>query len=175
MASTSLATFSSRCSGAKWRSKFIARGSLLARPPARPTGQEMAVHGKHGLRVVPQPRRHDVDGDALRQRERRRRVPEDVERPGREAGRFPQRAELLGEPLRVDGAAERVREDEVGVGVGVPGEVAFELLDVAVLKPTSEDPWTLVVLAAILVAAAAVGAQTMRKPLREAAPVAESR
>jgi hypothetical protein len=44
-----------------------------------------------------------------------------------------------------------------------------------VLKPTSEDPWTLLVLAAILVAAAAVGAQRMRKPLREAAPVAESR
>ena len=43
-----------------------------------------------------------------------------------------------------------------------------------VLKPTSDDPWTLVVLAAILVAAAAVGAWTMRKPLREAAPVAES-
>ena len=44
-----------------------------------------------------------------------------------------------------------------------------------VLKPTSDDPWTLVVLAAILVAAAAVGAWTMRKPLREAAPVADSR
>jgi uncharacterized membrane protein len=44
-----------------------------------------------------------------------------------------------------------------------------------VLKPTSDDPWTLVVLAAILVAAAAVGAWTMRRPLREAAPVVESR
>jgi uncharacterized membrane protein len=44
-----------------------------------------------------------------------------------------------------------------------------------VLKPTSDDPWTLAVLAAILVAAAAVGAWSMRKPLREAAPVAESR
>ncbi len=43
-----------------------------------------------------------------------------------------------------------------------------------VLKPTSDDPWTLVVLAAILVAAAAVGAWTMRKPLREAS-AAESR
>ena len=42
-----------------------------------------------------------------------------------------------------------------------------------VLKPTSDDPWTLVVLAAILVAAAAVGAWTVRKPLREAAPVPE--
>ena len=44
-----------------------------------------------------------------------------------------------------------------------------------VLKPTSNDPWTLIVLAAILAAAAAVGAWTMRKPLREAAPVAEPR
>ena len=44
-----------------------------------------------------------------------------------------------------------------------------------VLKPTSDDPWTLVVLAAILVAASAIGVWTMRKPLREAAPVAESR
>src|ERR687891_1538682 len=44
-----------------------------------------------------------------------------------------------------------------------------------VLKPTSDDPWTLVVLAAILVAAAAVGVWTMRRPLGEAASVAESR
>ena len=43
-----------------------------------------------------------------------------------------------------------------------------------VLKPTSDDPWELVVLAAILVAAAVVGAWTMRKPPREAAPAAES-
>jgi uncharacterized membrane protein len=44
-----------------------------------------------------------------------------------------------------------------------------------VLKPTSDDAWTLVVLAVILVAAAAVGVWTMRKPLGEAASVAESR
>ena len=44
-----------------------------------------------------------------------------------------------------------------------------------VLKPTSDDLWTLAVLAAILVAAAAIGAWTVRKPLREAASVAESR
>jgi hypothetical protein len=44
-----------------------------------------------------------------------------------------------------------------------------------VLKPTSDDPWTLVVLTAILVAAAAVGAWTMRRPLREVVPAAESR
>ena len=44
-----------------------------------------------------------------------------------------------------------------------------------VLKPTSDDPWTLFLLATILVAAAAFGAWTLRKPLREAAPVTESR
>jgi uncharacterized membrane protein len=43
-----------------------------------------------------------------------------------------------------------------------------------VLKPTSDDPWTLVVLAAILVAAAVVGALSLRK-LPEAAAVANSR
>src|SRR5919106_1776081 len=43
-----------------------------------------------------------------------------------------------------------------------------------VLKPTSDDAWTLVVLAAILVAAAAVGAWTMRRPLRATAPLAQS-
>jgi uncharacterized membrane protein len=51
----------------------------------------------------------------------------------------------------------------------------FLLVADMVLKPTSDDPWTLVVLAAVLVAAAAVGAWTIRKPLREAAPVAEPR
>jgi uncharacterized membrane protein len=43
-----------------------------------------------------------------------------------------------------------------------------------VLKPTSDDPWTLVVLAAILVAAAVVGALSLRK-LPEAAAVTDSR
>ena len=40
-----------------------------------------------------------------------------------------------------------------------------------VLKPTSDDGWTLVALAAILVAAAAVGAWTLRKPLEDATPL----
>jgi uncharacterized membrane protein YqjE len=44
-----------------------------------------------------------------------------------------------------------------------------------VLKPTSDDPWELVVLAAILVVAAAAGAWTIRKPLGEAAASVESR
>jgi uncharacterized membrane protein len=43
-----------------------------------------------------------------------------------------------------------------------------------VLKPTSDDTWTLVVLAAILVAAAIVGALSLRK-IPEAAAVADSR
>jgi hypothetical protein len=42
-----------------------------------------------------------------------------------------------------------------------------------VLKPTSDDPWTLVVLAAILVAAALVGAASLRRPLAGTVPVAE--
>jgi uncharacterized membrane protein len=41
------------------------------------------------------------------------------------------------------------------------------------LKPTSDDPWTLVVLAAILVAAALVGAASLRRPVAQTAPVAE--
>jgi uncharacterized membrane protein len=44
-----------------------------------------------------------------------------------------------------------------------------------VLKPTTDDPWTLIVLGAIVIAGAVVGAWTTRKPLREVAPVAESR
>jgi uncharacterized membrane protein len=43
-----------------------------------------------------------------------------------------------------------------------------------VLKPTSDDPWTVVVLAAILAAAAVLGALSLRK-LPEAAAVTESR
>jgi uncharacterized membrane protein len=44
-----------------------------------------------------------------------------------------------------------------------------------VLKPTSDDPWELVVLAAILVVAAAAGAWTIRKPRGESAASVESR
>jgi hypothetical protein len=35
-------------------------------------------------------------------------------------------AEPLGEPLRVVGATELIREDQVSIGVGVGGEVALE-------------------------------------------------
>jgi uncharacterized membrane protein len=41
------------------------------------------------------------------------------------------------------------------------------------LKPTSDDPWTLAILAAILIAAALVGAASLRRSPAEAAPVAE--
>jgi hypothetical protein len=41
-----------------------------------------------------------------------------------------------------------------------------------VLKPTSDDPWTVVVLVAIVVAAALVGAVSLRRPLA-AAPIAK--
>ena len=43
-----------------------------------------------------------------------------------------------------------------------------------VLKPTNDDPWTLVLLAAILLGAAVVGALSLRR-LPEAPAVAESR
>jgi hypothetical protein len=39
-----------------------------------------------------------------------------------------------------------------------------------VLKPTSDDPWTLVVLAAILVVAAAAGALSLRRAPLAPAP-----
>jgi hypothetical protein len=42
------------------------------------------------------------------------------------------------------------------------------------MKPTSDDPWTLVVLAAILVAAAVAGALSLRRP-PEPAAVADPR
>jgi carbon starvation protein CstA len=42
-----------------------------------------------------------------------------------------------------------------------------------VLKPTSDDPWTLVVLAAILIAAALVAATSLRRPLAATARATE--
>ena len=56
-----------------------------------------------------------MNGDALGQRERRRRVAQDVQRPGRDR-RLPSGAgEPLGQALRVDRPAELVAEHEVAV------------------------------------------------------------
>ena len=41
-----------------------------------------------------------------------------------------------------------------------------------VLKPTTDDPWTLVVLAVLLLAAPIAGALSLRRPLAEPAPAA---
>jgi uncharacterized membrane protein len=62
----------------------------------------------------------------------------------------------------------------LGVVARVQLLALFLVVAVMEMKPTSDDPWTLVVLAAILVAAAAVGALSLRKPA-EAAAVADSR
>jgi hypothetical protein len=91
------------------------------------------VGSEHGLRIVAEPGRDDVNRDALRQRERRGGVAKNVECPGRESGRLAEGGELLREPLWVDRSSERVGEDEISVVVGVTAEVAFEPLNVALL------------------------------------------
>ena len=82
--------------------------------------------------VVTEPGGHDVDGDAARQRHRRRRVPERVQRTGREPVVVAVLAEPLGEPRRVDVIAELVAEDEVVVPVRRSGEGALGELHVTV-------------------------------------------
>jgi hypothetical protein len=61
-------------------------------------------------------------------------VSEDVEVPAWPRCRAVAR-EPLGEPLRVVRRAELVAEDEIPVGVGVPGEVALEIS--ATVKPAN--------------------------------------
>ena len=71
-----------------------------------------------------------------------------------------------------------VEARRLGRRLGVVARVQLLALFLAVadmvLKPTSDDPWTLVVLAAILVAAAVAGALSLRK-VPEAAAAAEPR
>jgi hypothetical protein len=95
--------------------------------------EQVRVGGEHGLRVVPEPRGDDVDRDAGRQRQRRARVAQDVERPRGDARRLAVPPEPVGEPLRVDRLSEPICEHEIPVGVGITGEVAFEHLRVPVL------------------------------------------
>ena len=61
-------------------------------------------------------------GTPCRQRQRRRRVPQRVQAPGRDAGGLAVLAEPLREPLRVDRPAERVGEHEIAVDVGGPAK-----------------------------------------------------
>ncbi len=71
-----------------------------------------------------------------------------------------------------------VEAQRLGRRLGVVSRVQllalFLVVADMVLKPTSDDPWTLVVLAAILLAAAVVGALSLRK-LPEAAAVPDAR
>lgn len=62
----------------------------------------------------------------------------------------------------------------LGVVLRVQLLALFLVVADMVLKPTNDDTWTLVVLAAILVAAAVAGALSLRK-LPEAAGVADPR
>lgn len=60
---------------------------------------------------------------SVRERQRRGGMAEDVEGPGGDASGLAVPREPLGQPLRVDDAAERVGEHEVVVPIGVGGEV----------------------------------------------------
>ena len=61
--------------------------------------QQVRVRGEHRFRVVTEAGGDDVDGDALGERERGGGMPEDVQRPGGEAGRLPVLPERLGQPF----------------------------------------------------------------------------
>ena len=63
-----------------------------------------------GYWIVAQPRRDYVDGNALRERERRGRVAQGVQGSSGEAGRLPLLPKPPGEPMRVNRAAELVAE-----------------------------------------------------------------
>ena len=95
-------------------------------------GSRCAVRPQDRLRPIAKPGRDDVKRDSVRQRERRVRVPEDVKRPGQDAGRLALPPEPFGQSLRMDRAAERVAEHEVLVDVRLPGEGALEQLRLAV-------------------------------------------
>ena len=73
-----------------------------------------------------------MDRHAVCERERRRRVPQHVQCPGRQPSCFAVAQESLRKPLRVDRSAQRVGEHEVTVEVRVACEVEFDELDVPV-------------------------------------------
>jgi uncharacterized membrane protein len=62
------------------------------------------------------------------------------------------------------------RARRLGVVARVQLLALFLVIPDMVLKPTSDDPWTLLVLAAILFAAVVLGAASLRRPLAETAP-----
>jgi hypothetical protein len=94
-------------------------------------GQQVRVRRQQRRRRVAEARGHDVHRDAVRERERRRGVAQDVKGAGRDPGRLAVLPEPLGEPLRMDRVPKLVGEDQVAVPVGIEGEVALEPLGVA--------------------------------------------
>jgi hypothetical protein len=63
-------------------------GHPLGRPFVG-AGQQVRVRREHGVRIVAKTSGHDVNGDALSERERRRRVSEYVQRSRGQAGSLP--------------------------------------------------------------------------------------
>jgi hypothetical protein len=72
-----------------------------------------------------------MNRDAGRERQRRRRVAQDVKGARRDPGRLAAVPEPFGEALRMDRRAELVGEHEIGVDVGIAREVPLEQLGVA--------------------------------------------
>jgi hypothetical protein len=75
--------------------------------------QQMRVRPKDGFGPVAEPGGDHVEWDAVRESERCVGVPQDVQRPGRDAGRLAVAPEPLGEALRMDRPAERIGKDHV--------------------------------------------------------------
>jgi hypothetical protein len=72
-----------------------------------------------------------MNRDAGGERQRRRRVAQDVKGARRDPGRLAAVPEPFGEALRMDRRAELVGEHEIGVDVGIAREVPLEQLGVA--------------------------------------------
>jgi hypothetical protein len=77
------------------------------------------IGSEHRLGRVSESRSDDVDGDAAGQRQGRRCMSEDVKAPSGDPGGLAVAPEPLGEPLRVNRAAELVGKDEILVDVGI--------------------------------------------------------
>lgn len=90
----------------------------------------MGVGAQHGLRIVPESacddvQRHRRDG---RERERRARMPEDVQGAGWDASRLAMTRKPFSQALGMNGTAELVAEDEIMVLVGRAGEIPLQCL-----------------------------------------------
>ena len=91
-------------------------GALVAR------GEDVSVGlQRDRRRGMAEPGGDDMNGDPLGEEVRRVRVATSCSRTGTDLRRGAERAELLSEPLRVDGAAGLVAEDQVLVDVRIAG------------------------------------------------------